>query len=54
MSENSVPLWKQNAFDMSTRERTLWARDALALQLGSSTTIIIIGHVERVAVFTHV
>jgi hypothetical protein len=52
VSEKSVPLWKQNAFDMSTRERTLRARDALAL--GSSTTIIIIGHVERVAVFTHV
>jgi hypothetical protein len=37
---------------MSARELTLWARDALAL--GCSTTTIIIGHVERVAVFTHV
>jgi hypothetical protein len=40
-------------FDMSAQELTLWARDALAL--GSiPTPTIIIGHVERVAVFTHI
>jgi hypothetical protein len=45
---------KLNVFAMSAQELTLWARDALALGCIPTTTSTTIGHVERVAVFTHV